>query len=547
MIEFVCEKDGNLLSSKMVSSAKFPGKNLFPFMAAPAPAPASASAAIKHVVVLVMENRSFDHMLGCLPTVDGWVRAAARGTPIVNGTPGSKSVKFPATGNADPGFTADPGHNVGDVYLQMYGTGGFRGTYPPGPAPMSGFITSFGSSGHAAKNPPQSIMDNFTPATLPVLTTLATEFAVFDCWHASVPGPTFPNRYFFHAATSSGIAKGNAGPGGNKARTVFQDMDECPAKPTWNIFYGDFPGSLEFAYLTGRKSRVQPLSKFYAAAAAGTLPNYSFLEPNYFTKNGPERDQHPMKTPGQSTVTHGEELIAQVYTALRRGPRWNNTLFLITYDEHGGFMDHVPPPACPNPDGKVATGAYPCDFTRLGVRVPAVAVSPWIRRGTVVSKPNLFEHSSVPRAIHELFVPGYKPLTKREAFAAPFHSAVLNLTSPRTDTVTVAALPTKLRAGAETGPRPGSPAPSNDLQRHLVRIARGLLGPAASTRAKTTALLTAADADVTVAGDAVDDVVTALGLGSDIDLPATLGASAGAGASADDTTDPDPDPDTDGD
>jgi len=127
-----------------------------------------------------------------------------------------------------------------------------------------------------------------------------------------------------------------------------------------------------------------------------------------------------------------------LYEAIRSSPLWNKTLFLITYDEHGGFFDHVPPPTdCPNPDGKVSHDTTPSfDFTRLGVRVPAIAISPWIKKGTIIHEPvngTHYEHSSVVATVRKMLVPDQPYLTKRDAWAQTFEWLVDTVDSPRTD------------------------------------------------------------------------------------------------------------------
>jgi phospholipase C len=193
--------------------------------------------------------------------------------------------------------------------------------------------------------------------------------------------------------------------------------------------------------------------QFKADAAAGNLPNYSFIDPRYYDFFGVgATDQHP-----DHDVAAGEDFIRQVYEAVRSSPAWNETLLLITYDEHGGFFDHVPPPPAPNPDGRVSSNP-PFNFTRLGVlvhrfyltncsilmfssgqvRVPAVAISPWIEAGTIINAPAVgtyYDHTSVPATLHALFAPKAHPLTAREALAQPFHSHLFSgpRVQPRTD------------------------------------------------------------------------------------------------------------------
>eukprot|EP00483_Globobulimina_turgida_P010668 UN10689 len=143
-------------------------------------------------------------------------------------------------------------------------------------------------------------------------------------------------------------------------------------------------------------------------------------------------DEHP-----DHDVTKGEKLLKDIYENLRKSERWNDTLLFIFYDEHGGFFDHVPPPNCPNPDGLNSTHVTPpFAFDRLGVRIPAILVSPWIKKGTVGKNPVQGEpqycHSSLIRTIREQFAPTSPAFTKREAWALTFED-LINLDRPRSD------------------------------------------------------------------------------------------------------------------
>jgi len=209
------------------------------------------------------------------------------------------------------------------------------------------------------------------------------------------------------------------------------------ANTTWSVYFEDAPTTLFFKY-TRRDENLRKFHDFQAFwrdAAIGNLSNYVWLEPNYYDEgpNHPASDQHP-----DHDVGEGDRLFKSVYEALRNGPLWNSTLFIITYDEHGGFFDHVPPPTdCPNPDGKIAYDVDPpFDFTRLGVRVPTLMISPWIPKGTIVHEPvngTHFEHSSMPATIRKMFAPDQPFLTKRDAWAATFDFVLDQLTEPRTD------------------------------------------------------------------------------------------------------------------
>lgn len=273
------------------------------------------------------------------------------------------------------------------------------------------------------------------PARVPVITTLAKEFAFFDHWYASIPGPTYGNRMYWHAATSEGSCRNQVPPDGYKARTIYQVLDD--AGYDWAFYFDQAQDALFFNYTRQAKfaSRMRPYAQFAVDAANDALPTLSFMLPRFFaTKTIPANDQHP-----NHAVTLGEALYKQVYEDLRASPAWEKSAFVLTYDEHGGFYDHVSPPSpVPNPDGKVCTDPVTFPFDRLGVRIPTILISPWVDP-TVVHKPagelpfenSEFEHSSFIATLRRMLDLG-DPLTLRDAWAAPF-DYLFTRTRPRTD------------------------------------------------------------------------------------------------------------------
>jgi phospholipase C len=266
-------------------------------------------------------------------------------------------------------------------------------------------------------------MGVFTPAGLPVLSGLAAGFAVCDHWYSSVPTETFPNRAFACAATSQGHMNDSAS--SYTVQSIFGLMTAHAV--SWKIYgyddepltRGNYPDTVQAPDTCFGK-----FADFQADAAAGNLPAYSFLEPSWGSAGN---SQHP-----NYDVALGEVLIQHVYQALRSGPGWNQTLLIITYDEHGGCYDHVAPPGGAVPPDTSA-GEYGFDFTRFGVRVPAVLVSPLIPAGTIYGVPagsTPIDHTSVLKTIELRW--GLPALTARDA-AAPDLGGVLTLTTPRTD------------------------------------------------------------------------------------------------------------------
>ena len=425
-------------------------------------------AAINHVVVLMLENRSFDHMLGYLYTAHGNVSPSgqpfegltgAEQNPDGNGGTVDVYQITPSTPNAYFMPGADPGEGYKATNSQLYGstTAPATGT----PAPMTGFVTDYAYTlGWQTKDPGWSvlpgttasdIMGCFTPAALPVLSALAAGYAVCDHWFASVPTETMPNRAFTCAGTSMGQVDDNTKT--FSAPSIFGALGK--AGQTWAIYgYNQRPLSADTFtdVATASGGAIGLFTDFQAAAAAGTLPDFTFLEPSWPSTGN---SQHP-----NYDVALGEQLIHDVYEALRSGPGWAQTLFVLTYDEHGGCFDHVPPPWGATPPDSAVESAYGFTFNRFGVRVPTVLISPLIAPGTVYRVPagsTPIDHTSILATVEQRW--GLHPLTARDA-AAPAFGDVLTLAAPRTDDVL---------AGV-TVPVAGSAGPSAGQVSHLEAI-----------------------------------------------------------------------------
>ena len=401
---------------------------------------------IKHLFLLTFENRSFDHMLG-FAELSG--RDAATGQPTT--ADGLKRTEFNCfqgqrffveRGASD--VIADPGHNFLHVLEQLCGP---HATYPSGgPYPdvnNTGFVSQFDRRTNGKRN--RSIMRCFDPNHLPVLTTLAREFAVCDRWFCSLPGPTEPNRYFFSAATSGEyddspedweIALGSLIPveGGVEFEggQIFDALDDADIEFAI-VAFDDYPvvGELE-----GVSNWLDVEDEWEDFLEDLNDPDFDarfiHIEPSYFpsssdiiaTDYSHGNSQHP-----RGGVAAGERLIKKVYEAIRNSPHWNSSMLIITYDEHGGFYDHVAPPAA-EPTG--STGKHHgFKFDQLGPRVPAVVVSPWIPKGTIEHR--LLEHSSVIKTLMDLFdVPRLQHCRDLRKICGVSHLA--SLSQPRTDT-----------------------------------------------------------------------------------------------------------------
>ncbi len=436
---------------------------------------------IKHVVVLMLENRSFDNLLGWLYEKDtprdnqefeglSWDlwnpldNIDANGISFIEKVPIQKNGQLKKKwGKVIPNpvdFTLpkpDPGEGFKDTNHQLFLKYNVGHQYPP-PAINTGFVQNYQNAmlygaysfGDDPTNP-RDIMKCYTPEQVPVLSKLAKHFAVCDHYHCSVPSQTIPNRDFVHAATSTGHVN-NSPVAQCDARTIFNQMQESIDAGRTDLSWGIF-GNNQFSSKKDEDGRFgkdhfsltrlimtqlhdtkydknfSTLDDFKTKCENGNLPSYSFLEPNY---GGPDQnDQHP-----PSDIRAGEKLIADLYDMIKASPAFDSTMFIITYDEHGGCYDHVPPPnGAKNPDPNNQPGDDGFLFNRFGVRVPCVVVNPYIEKGCIARPDGYtpFDHSSIIKTIQNCFkLEGY--LTARDK-AAPDFSCLLTLDIPRKDDI----------------------------------------------------------------------------------------------------------------
>src|SRR5215213_4204610 len=289
--------------------------------------------AIEHIVVLMLENRSFDHMLGylSLPPAQG-----GKGRTDVDGLKGTETnddnngVSFPVMRMASPIMNGDPCHDWPCVEEQLDNNNG-------------GFITNYSK---VVSSNAEFIMHYFTGADVPVYDHLANEFSICDRWFCSLPGPTQPNRAYSLAGTSDSrehnfSSKELLFGDGFQGKTIFEVLDDLPQNVSWKCYSHDI-ASLRFfkKYRAAVVPEVNKIDKFFADAKTGTLPNLSWIDPDFgiMVYPGPPNDDHPAHD-----MRHCQNLVSNVYNALLASPQWSKTLLVVTYDEHGGFYDHVSP------------------------------------------------------------------------------------------------------------------------------------------------------------------------------------------------------------
>src|SRR5215469_8158086 len=444
---------------------------------------------VDHVVVVMLENRSFDHMLGYLsltgrrPEIDGLRPGLANE---------HQGRAYPAHHLAATALEIDPDHSSAAIDRQV------------ADGDMGGFVASAAATfaaGGVESGDPGCVMGYYDGADVPVYDHLAEEFAVCDRWFASVPGSTLPNRLY----ALCGVAAGSRDdrplhvPPLYHQPSFARHLDAHHVSWRW---YSFDPGTLRLAdahYLLGHHQRFGYFSKtglpwktvfdiscnpkipdFLDDAAAGTLPSVSWIDPAFTNFNPlgfPVNDDHPM-----ADIKDGQDLVLAVYDTLASSPQWERSLLVVVYDEHGGFYDHVPPPQ--------AADDEPAMFGSYGVRVPAIIVSPWIEPGS--TSHTLFDHTSIiktillrfcPQALHEPqrsrggraglgLGPQYPGL--RVAQANHLGSLLSRATprpAPPRDALVQQAAARAAQAGTgdpESGQQEPSDRPLNDLQQRIL-------------------------------------------------------------------------------
>ncbi|MGN6795260.1 MAG: alkaline phosphatase family protein [Streptosporangiaceae bacterium] len=364
-----------------------------------------------HIVVVMLENRSFDHMLGYLSLTGRRKDIDGLRTGLANSYRGDT---YPIHHLASTAVGMDPDHSAGAIDSQV------------ADGSMGGFVASAAETlarRGADGGDPSCVMGYYDASDVPVYDHLADQFAVCDRWFSSVPGATLPNRLYALCGTAAGSRDDRPPyvPPLYHQPSFARHLDAHHVSWRW---YSFDPGTLRLAdvnYRLGHHQRFGYFSKtglpwrtmldvscnpkipsFLEDAAAGTLRSVSWIDPaftNFNLLGFPVNDDHP-----PADIKDGQDLVLAVYDALAASPQWDRSLLVIVYDENGGFYDHVPPPD--------AADSEPEMFGRYGVRVPAIIVSPWVEPGIVSSA--LFDHTSIIKTILQRFCP--------QALSGPQHA-----------------------------------------------------------------------------------------------------------------------------
>jgi phospholipase C len=463
---------------------------------------------IGHVVVLMMENRSLDNLLGWIyppgsmpaqvlpagssPDYDGLNPSLSNSDPRVNGGQ-PVTVSNGTTGWIYESGTIsqwavpspDPGEEFDHVTTQISND-------------MGGFLTDY--VGQAGGSPAEQIMQCYSVAQLPILSTLATSFAVSDAWFCSVPSQTWPNRGFAQTGSSDGMIN-NGWYVPWDITTVFDVLGSQGR--SWMVYNDGLLPSLTKSMFLPRylwnETSFAGIADFQAACSqpadappADKLPAFSFVEPN-FGVVGHDQSYHP-----PHDVRPGEQFLATVYSAIRESPYRDDILFILLFDEHGGTYDHVEPPGgAEPPDPGAVSRSENFHFDRFGVRVPAIVVSSWVKPGTVFRSDTgvPLDHTSLLATLRD-----WQGLD--QAFAtslpSPRIAAAPNLDFVLTETGAQEwpSLPTP-PASLAVIPEPDDDEPLNDVQKSVLIGAAGI----AAGRPFTAAEAMAAAAQLRTHGD----------------------------------------------
>lgn len=365
------------------------------------PLPAPENAGFEHVIVVMMENRSFDHFLGWMPGANG----KQSGLTYLDSKGGAHPTHSLAPDYQGCGFL-DPGHSYRDGRVQ-YNNGGADGWLLDG-------------SDESDTNPKQAndiyAVGYYGKDDLAFLGQAGPAFTVCDNYFSAILSATYPNRFYMHAAQTDRLSNTSDT---SMLPTIWSRLEEKGLSRRY--YFNDLP----FLALWGSRYAdiSKPFSQFLSDAASGTLPNVAYIDPRFGGEDqGTSNDDHP-----HADIRSGEAFLNQIYDAVRSSPNWSKTVLIINYDEWGGFFDHVPPPLAPIPTASAAAGDTD---GRIGFRVPCIVISPYARRGAIPH--GQYDHTSILKMIEWRF--GLSPLTVRDQttnnLAEVLDFSAPNLTAP---------------------------------------------------------------------------------------------------------------------
>jgi phospholipase C len=354
---------------------------------------------IDHIVVLMQENHSFDNYLGRLhnydPTLDVEAEPSAASNPDPANPGGPPIAAFHQTRLCE---ISDLDHSWNGTHLAW----------------DNGAMDGFTKQNVSRADPSGTrAMGYYNQTDLPFYYGLFDTFAMGDRYFSSILGPTQPNRFYLYSGSSFGhIANGLPPSGSEFAQTsIYNLLDQ--AGVSWKIYSSEFPYSAFFAYVRKATGHIVPIANYYTDAAAGQLPQVSFVDPVFAGPANVENDEHP-----PANVQVGEKFVSDVINGLFTSPEWPSSALFLEWDEHGGFYDHVAPPAATPPDNIAPmTGSRDQSggFDRYGIRVPVAVISPFSKQHFVSHA--VHDHASILRFIETRF--GLPSLTQRDASADP--------------------------------------------------------------------------------------------------------------------------------
>lgn len=331
---------------------------------------------IDTIVVLSLENRSFDHYFGAYSLVEGRADVDGLTAEMSNALPDGTPV-YPYL--ADKFCQDDPPHSWNSSHDQF------------NDGANDGFVTEMFSR---RPDSAHEVMAYFDRSTLQAAYALADAYAMPQRWFCSLMTSTWPNRFYLHAAQSAGMSSNDLPV--ESFTDIYTQLNA--SEVDWGCYYAVVPHMILLPERGLAETEFQDIERFFDQAEQGKLPAVVQIEPLYGFN-----DDHPPEHPVAAQI-----FIAQIYEALASSPQWDRCLFIVTYDEHGGFFDHVPPP-------KTADNHRKDGFNQMGFRVPTIVCGPYIKPG--YTNFDVYDHTSILAFIEGMH--GIEPLTKRDAAADP--------------------------------------------------------------------------------------------------------------------------------